>query len=60
MSLWATLTSTALRICSRCYAEIREGSRKFAQNRPVIPRCYALLRVRPFLAQSNQMETDYD
>src|SRR6266481_5675941 len=29
------------------YGKFHESSRKFAQIRPVNPRCYALLRVRP-------------
>ncbi len=31
-----------------CCAKVHESSRKFAQNRPVNPRCYALLRVGAF------------
>src|SRR6266404_9521236 len=31
------------------YGKFHESSRKFAQIRPVNPRCYALLRVRPIL-----------
>ena len=37
-----------LRIVTHCYAKFHESARKFAQIRPVNPRCYALLRVRPF------------
>jgi hypothetical protein len=33
---------------THCYAKVHEVSRKFAQIRPVNPRCYALLRVRAF------------
>jgi hypothetical protein len=36
-----------LRIVTHCYGKVREVSRKFAQIRPVIPRLFALLRVRP-------------
>jgi hypothetical protein len=36
-----------LRIVTRKFAKFHESPRKFAQIRPVNPRCYALLRVRP-------------
>ena len=35
-----------LRVVTRKSAKIHESPRKFAQNRAVNPRCYALLRVR--------------
>jgi len=38
-----------LRESSDCFTKVRESSRKFAQIRPVNPRCYALLRVGPIL-----------
>ena len=41
-----------LRIVADSYALLRDVSRKFAQIRPVIPRCYALLRVRPFFSET--------
>ena len=39
-----------------CYAKVREVSRKFAQIRPVIPRCYAFLRVRLIFYEDGKQE----
>jgi hypothetical protein len=38
-------------LCGKKCGFFRDVSRKFAQNRAVIPRCYALLRVRPFFVR---------
>jgi hypothetical protein len=41
------------------YAKFHESSRKFAQIRPVNPRCYALLRVRPILDANCTNEREF-
>jgi hypothetical protein len=46
LECWGDVKSYGLlRESADCYAMFHEVTRKFAQNRPVNPRCYALLRV---------------
>ena len=42
-------TREKVRVVTHCCAMLRESSRKFAQIRAVVTRCYALLRVGLFL-----------
>src|SRR5258708_30916497 len=51
MEYWSAGARRKLRVVTHCFAKVHEVSRKFAQNRPVNPRCCALLRVRPIFCQ---------
>ncbi len=46
----ATSWRGKVRKSSDCFTKLRDVSRKFAQIRPVNPRCYALLRVGPIFS----------
>ena len=54
MEYWSAGARRKLRVVTHCFAKVHEVSRKFAQNRPVNPRCCALLRVRPIFCQGSQ------
>ena len=53
----ARSTCKALRIVTQKSAKFHESPRKFAQIRPVNPRCYALLRVGPIFCGEGQETT---
>src|SRR5882724_10813454 len=41
-------------VVTRCFANVHEVSLKFALIRPVNPRCYAFLRVRPIFRDAGE------
>jgi len=58
MELFAARNVVAkVRKSSDCFTKLRESSRKFAQIRAVVTRCYALLRVRPIFCGEGQETT---
>src|SRR6267154_2729617 len=49
-----------LRVVAQKSAKVHEVSRKFAQIRAVVTRCYAFLRVGPFFSKSERLEACLD